>query len=76
VAAGFYHLRRGNLTGARKLFSNARRRLSDFSDDPCGIDLAGLLADIDRIETNLDEPSRLDGLLRPIRYKRQTPEDE
>ncbi len=81
VGVGYYHLMRGNLPGARKMFSRARRSLAAFPATACGIDLAGLLTDVDRVESALEEPARLTqrlaaGLLRPVRYFSQSREDE
>ena len=73
VGVGYYHLQRGNLTGARKLFSRARRCLQIYSATQCGIDLAGLLADMDAVEAAMQPPERLRdriqaGLFKPVRY--------
>jgi len=81
VGVGYYHLQRGNLTGAKKMFVRARTTLAGFSADQCGIDLAGLLADVDRVEAVLKKTENLpikleSGLLKPIRFTRPFVEDE
>ncbi len=73
VGVGYYHLQRGNLAGAQKLLDRARGSLIKFGDRPCGIDIAGLLVDVERVEAALRKPERLPqhleaGLLRPIRF--------
>jgi len=73
VGVGYYHLQRGNLTGARKMFARARRCLQIFPAVPCGIDVAGLLADVDAVEAAMLSPERLRdriqaGLFKPVRY--------
>mgnify|MGYP001386815781 FL=1 len=81
VGVGYYHLQRGNLTGAIKMFVRARTTLAGFSADECGIDLAGLLADVDRVEAVLHKPENprnklAAGLLKPIRFTHPSTEDE
>lgn len=73
VGVGYYHLKRGNLPGARKMFHRARKCLAGFSATQCGIDLAGLLTDVDRVEAAMQDPLRLrdqinTGLLQPVKY--------
>ena len=73
VGVGYYHLQRGNLAGARKMFARARRCLQIFPAVPCGIDVAGLLADVDAVEAAMLSPERLRdriqaGLFKPVRY--------
>ncbi len=81
VGVGYYHLTRGNLTGAQKMFGRARTTLAGFSADQCGVDLASLLADVDRVEAALNHPENLRqkieaGLLKPIHYTRAPAEDQ
>lgn len=81
VGVGYYHLKRGNLLGARKMFQRARRSLAGFSATQCGVDIAGLLADVDRVESAMQDPVRLRdqisaGLLRPVKYSREPLADE
>jgi len=73
VGVGYYHLRRGNLIGARKLFIRARRCLQIFPATQCGIDVAGLLVDVDAVEAAMQTPERLSGriqagLFKPVKY--------
>ncbi|GAP14460.1 uncharacterized conserved protein [Longilinea arvoryzae] len=73
VGVGYYHLQRGNLAGARKVFQRARLSLAKFGATACGIDIAGLLVDVDRVEDAMQDPDHLArrleaGLLRPIRF--------
>lgn len=73
VGVGYYHLQRGNLTGAQKMFGRARTCLAGFSPNPCGIDLAGLLANVEQVEAVLSHPENLRqkleaGLLKPIHF--------
>lgn len=80
VGVGYYHLTRGNLSGAQKMFGRARACLAGFPINPCGIDLAGLLADVDRVEAAISHPENLRqkmeaGLLKPIHYTRSPSED-
>ena len=81
VGVGYYHLQRGNLTGAQKMFIRARTTLAGFSTDECGIDLGRLLADVERVEAVLNKPESLQqklkaGLLKPIHFTHQPAEDE
>ncbi|HWQ04172.1 MAG TPA: DUF309 domain-containing protein [Longilinea sp.] len=81
VGVGYYHLQRENLTGAHKMFVRARTTLAGFSPDQCGIDLAGLLTDVDQVEAVLNKPENLRqklgaGLLKPIRFTHQTAEEK
>ena len=48
VAAAYYHLVRGNQTGARYLYGRARARLARWMPSHAGVDVGGLLAQIDR----------------------------
>ncbi len=48
VAAAYYHLCRGNRVGARYLYGRARARLLPWAPRHAGIDVGGLLAQIDR----------------------------
>lgn len=73
VGVGYYHLQRGNLNGARKLFSRARKCLQIFSAVQCGIDIAVLLADVDAVEAAMQYPDRLldqinAGLFKLVKY--------
>lgn len=48
VAVALYHAERGNEPGARKLLTKAREHLEPFAPACQGLDVAGLLAGIDR----------------------------
>lgn len=81
VGVGYYHLKRGNLAGARKVFLRARRCLAGFPAVKCGIDIAGLLADLDRVEAAMQNDDHLGdrisaGLLRPIKYSSEPADPE
>ncbi len=53
VGVGYYHIQRGNYSGARKLLQRARRRLLSFPEICCGIDVAGLISDMQCVEEEL-----------------------
>ena len=81
VGVGYYHLKRGNLAGARKVFLRARRCLAGFPAVQCGIEIAGLLADVDRVEAAMQNDDRLGdrinaGLLRPLKYSSEPADPE
>jgi len=50
VAVAYYHIQRGNLAGAFKLFARSRKWLAPFGPVCQGIHLAHLLRDVDRVE--------------------------
>ncbi|MCC6147266.1 MAG: DUF309 domain-containing protein [Anaerolineaceae bacterium] len=53
VGVGYYHIQRGNYSGALKLLQRARRRLLPFPEIYCGIDIARLISDMQRVEKEL-----------------------
>ena len=75
IAVAYYHIQRGNYRGASKMFARSRTWLAPFPGQCCGIDLAGLRCDADRVEEMLNRlgPDRLShfdsGLFRPIAYQ-------
>jgi predicted metal-dependent hydrolase len=76
VAVGYYHLTRGNFTGAQKMFSRSRKFL-DLLPEVCqGIHLAQLRKDMDRVEAEmiLLGPERITSfnrsLLKKVEYQR------
>ena len=54
VAVGYYHIRRGNITGARKMFKRCRPWLTLFPARCQGVDLARLIDDFEAVEARLD----------------------
>jgi uncharacterized protein len=54
VAVGYYHLKRGNISGARKMFQRCLEWLAPFPDQCRGIDVARLIQDYQAVETRLD----------------------
>ncbi len=53
VAVGYYHLTRGNYTGAQKMFNRSRKFLDTLPDVCQGIHLAQLRRDMDRVEAEM-----------------------
>lgn len=53
VAVGYYHIKRGNYTGARKLFVRCRQWLDPFPAACRGIDVAQLRQDALAVEAEL-----------------------
>ncbi len=53
VAVGYYHIQRGNLVGARKMFKRSRAWLAPFPAVCCGINLQRLRQDMDEVESEL-----------------------
>ncbi len=74
ISVAYYHLLRGNYTGAVKMFLRSRTWLGPFPGICCGIDLAAFRQDYTRVEDQLhrlgpDNIRQFDrGLLKPIRY--------
>jgi predicted metal-dependent hydrolase len=56
VGVACYQIERGNLPGAQKMFERGLRRLCQFSPECLGIDVARLIADVERVR---DEAQRL-----------------
>ena len=55
VAVALHHHSTGNALGTRFLLARARRNLSGYPDEFCGIDLKPLLKSLDRWQEALDE---------------------
>ena len=76
VAVGYYHLTRGNFTGAQKMFSRSRKYFDILPDVCQGIRLAQLRQDMDRAEAemNLLGPKRIGSFdrsqLKKVEYQR------
>ncbi len=74
VGVGYYHILRGNYTGALKMFQRCRYWLAPFPDHCRGINLARLRADYQEIEKYLLElgPDHIHDFdphrLKPIEY--------
>jgi predicted metal-dependent hydrolase len=74
ISVAYYHLLRGNYTGASKMFLRSRTWLGPFPDQCCGIDLARFRQDYRQVEDQLhllgpDEIRKFNrGLLKPIAY--------
>jgi predicted metal-dependent hydrolase len=49
VGVACYHLERGNLSGALKVMERGLRRLEPFAPECLGIDVARLIADVQRL---------------------------
>ena len=54
VAVGYYHIQRGNITGARKMFKLCRGWLDPFPGRCRGVNLAQLIEDYQAVESRLD----------------------
>ncbi|MBI1956253.1 MAG: DUF309 domain-containing protein [Acidobacteria bacterium] len=54
VAVAFHHLRRKNLTGARRLLSAAIEKLSGFGREQDSVDVAALLEALEPLQQQLD----------------------
>ncbi len=59
VGVGYYHIQRGNVRGALKMFRRCRQWLDRFPDECCGIDLKRLRQDYQRLEHLLQEEGAL-----------------
>ncbi|HUF52581.1 MAG TPA: DUF309 domain-containing protein [Dehalococcoidia bacterium] len=61
VAAGFHHLFRGNYEGVMKVLGDAPRLLAPYRPRTAGVDVDGLLADVERALTKLRDlgPERM-----------------
>jgi predicted metal-dependent hydrolase len=55
IAVAYYHLRNGNLPGARKLFQAGLSKIKDFSPTCLGIDIDQLVASVEASMTCLGE---------------------
>ncbi len=81
VAVGYYHLTRGNFTGARKMFNRSRKFLDALPADCQGINLTQLRLDMDRVEAEmiLLGPERISSfdrsLLKKVEYRRKGKEN-
>ena len=77
ISVAYYHLVRGNYTGASKMFLRSRAWLRPFPNRCRGIDLAGFRQDYNQVEEQLHQlgPDRIRhfdrSLLKPIHYKEQ-----
>lgn len=75
VAVAYYHLLRGNYTGASKMFLRSRAWLGHFPARCCGIDLDGFRQDYDLVEKHLlclgpDRIRHFDrSLLKPVHFR-------
>ena len=75
VAVAYYHLVRGNLTGARKMFRRSQVWLNAFPDNCQGIDLAQFRHDFEVVQGLVerykpDQKIEFDkSLLKPIPYE-------
>lgn len=49
AAIAMHHFERGNLEGARKLYSGHRRYLAPYLPSHLGLDVAGLLSEMQRV---------------------------
>jgi predicted metal-dependent hydrolase len=70
VAVGYYHLKRGNITGTRKMFHRCRQWLRLFPGQCRGVDVARLIWDYQSVEARLDRlasesPTTLESLIFP-----------
>lgn len=74
IGVAYYHILRGNYSGAVKLFQRSRAWLDPFPDTCRGIDLAGFRRDYHKIEETLRRlgPERIAsfdrGLMKQIHY--------
>jgi predicted metal-dependent hydrolase len=72
VGVGYYHIQRGNYNGALKMFKHCRHWLDPFPAECCGIDLARLRQDFERIEARLQQfgpGDRMTFSFQPIHYR-------
>jgi predicted metal-dependent hydrolase len=70
VAVGYYHLKRGNILGARKMFHRCAEWLEKYPEHCRGVDVARLIKDYRMIESQLDRlaqasPATLENLIFP-----------
>ncbi len=77
VGVACYKLERGNLPGAQKIFERGLRRLRQFTPECQGIDVARLIADVERLRAEAQRlgPERLyqlDRMLFPKIIMRKT----
>lgn len=54
VAVGYYHLKRGNIIGARKMFKHCRGWLAEFPSICRGVNIGQLVRDYQAVESRLD----------------------
>ncbi len=77
VAVAYYHLQRGNASGALKLFARLRKWLAPFPATCQGINLARLLRDVDQVEAEIHRlgPTRAaninNSFFHPVEYQTQ-----
>ncbi len=72
VGVGYYHVQRGNVRGALKMFRRCRQWLERFPDECCGIDLKRLRQDYERVERLLKEDTPLNPAafeFQPVHYR-------
>lgn len=72
VGVGYYHVQRGNYTGALKMFRRCRQWLDPLPDECCGVNIACLRRDFMQIEAELRrdfpiQPSAFE--FRPVLYR-------
>jgi uncharacterized protein len=53
VGVAYLHIQRGNYEGARKMLLRCRQWLDPFPDECCGVNLARLRQDFERVENQL-----------------------
>jgi len=72
VGVAYYHIQRRNYNGALKMFSHCRQWLDPFPAECCGIDLARLRQDFERVEARLQQLDPSDHVtfsFQPIHYR-------
>ena len=72
VGVAYYHIQRRNYNAALKMFSHCRQWLDPFPAECCGIDLARLRQDFERVEARLqqlDPSDRVTFSFQPIHYR-------
>jgi uncharacterized protein len=75
VAVAYYHIQRGNYTGGLKMFRRCRQRLDPFPDECCGVNLARLRQDFERVERQvlaLEPGADAYFSFQPVFYRRLT----
>jgi len=73
VAAAFHHFQNGNLKGTRSLMAAGAEKLRRYPPDCHGLDVAGLLAQLDPWRLRLHQCQPLDALPLPIIQWARTP---
>ncbi len=72
VGVGYYHVQRGNYTGALKMFKRCRQWLDPLPDECCGVNVARLRHDYMQVEAELrrDHPIQPSAFeFRPVQYR-------